>query len=210
MKRSIHISVPLALALAVGTAIADMAPRGGAASERATASPASAPNRHETSVSSSPLLGTAGALDFVRLQTSPALCGSPCSPIEVAKSLRLGGQLGSLEDSQGSVIREAPPPPGSASLALAGLLGVAGVQVARSARQWHIGGVSEWLSVQSLQQSVDGPLDTPQIVRILLQGALPSQCLTTARPSVRVVWNFGCRITSQCAVLSVLPRGPPA
>ncbi len=209
MKRSLPVAVLFAMALAVGTAIADMAPRPGAASERVTAAPASAAARHLTSGSGSPLVGTAGALDFVRLQTSPALCSPPSAPGQVTPSLRLGGRPGSLEDCQGTVIWEAPPPPGSASLALAGLLGVAGVQVARSARQWHLGGVSDWLSVQSLQQNVDGSLDAPQIVRILLQGAMASRSPATARPSVRVVWDFGCRITSQCVVLSVLPRGPP-
>jgi hypothetical protein len=161
MKRFSLIPACLLLSMHCGVAVADIAPRRGQVFGPLAADQA-APSRlllvkAHNGLQWSPLLQSSSRGLVERSSVGGRLSdgGSRSDPGCVLQ------QLGSRERPLTPIadsctpgtavpILDLPPPPSSATLAVSGLLGVAGVQILRSGREWHFGVVPDWHHVAGM------------------------------------------------------------
>lgn len=226
MRCSSAVSVCLVSLLLSGNAAADLALRG-----HACQTPFSADRERLSSPDlasdARPLVFPAAVISIisdhslaVASDSSGTRLGLPLLPFTEPTSirecgpglLRPGGASLGLE-LEHEVAAEMPLPPGSASLALTGLLGVAGIQVLRSARHWSFGSVPEWYQAAYNSQIGSAvPLDfSLDVAPAHLGGLLDSGSANELAGGAQRHDSLSAEpvLASQHLVPTVSPRGPP-
>jgi len=217
MRRPSLTCVCLVLLLSSSQAIADLSPRSDRCSVRISPDSAAVSSAFSGYVSASDIRfcfwGSLGQCGLPGASDGRCLIKRAAPPGPSVQNTGLGESIAAHE--AGAVLTwEVPPPPGSASLALTGLLGVAGAQILRSSRQLHLGVLSDWQQVARVSDVGDMSLSSSRLasrmvfdgtrvqreqqrVSLLLLARCPGQSTFLLATSQRIP-----------AILS--PRAPPA
>lgn len=207
MRRPSLTCVCLVPLLSSGQAIADLSPRSDQCSVRISRDSAAVSSAFSGYVSASDIRfcfwGSLGQCGLPGASDGRCLIKRADPPGPSVQNTGLGESIAAHE--AGAVLTwEVPPPPGSASLALTGLLGVASVQVLRSARNWNFSSAPEWYYGawgSPIGDAASVFFDVP-----LGDGALAN------KPSIQRDhgWGVLSHLESLHLPPAVSPRGPPS